>query len=403
MLVRGRREEHAAHGAVLDQVDDVGGVAVQLARRGAAQLRAQAAPGGGAQPPVGARVGRAQQRGGRLAHRVVHDEPVGGLGHERQRAQALVGAAVVVRQHRREQRARGPAGQRGRVERAPRRRVEPVEVRARQLLADRAGGDLAERQVRPVAQRPGGELQAQRVAVRDQVDAARRGRLDAVAPQQRDRVLRRQVVERDAAQQRPVAAPAVGGHGAPGDHHAHVGGQGGHEGPAQPVVEREQQLGAVDAEHDLVAARGERGGGDLERGRPRLARHRGEEGALRAVEGVRVGVHDLRARGPRVGGERAHQCRLSDTRQAVHVRDDGAAGREQLAQQGALGAPARDLTGAVLQQRSKGPGHGATLRARSRAVNAGGRTGRRVASAPWAGRCSTCSSRSRCRSSWPAA
>ena len=227
LLAGGGGEERAPHRLLLDQVQEVGRVARELATGGAAQLGAQAAPGGGAQAPVLLRVGRAQQRRGGLAHGVVDQQPAGGQLHERQLAQAGEGLGRrLVGQHRGEQREGRPARQRRGVQRAPRRLVETVEVDARQLLADRAGGDLLDRQARAVAQRPGRELEAQRVAVGDGVDAPRGLVVDAVAAQQLVGLLGRQVAERDRAQQRPVAAPALERRVAAADHDAHVGRQG---------------------------------------------------------------------------------------------------------------------------------------------------------------------------------
>ena len=350
LLAGGGGEERAPHRLLLDEVQEVGRVARELAAGGAAQLGAQAAPGGRAQAPVLLRIGRPQQRRGRLAHGVVDQQPAGGQLHERQLAQAGEGLGRgLVGQHRGEQREGRPARQRRGVQRAPRRPVETVEVDARQLLADRAGGDLLDRQARAVAQRPGGELEAQRVAVGDGVDAPRGLVVDAVAAQQLVGLLGRQVAERDRAQQRPVAAPALERRVAAADHDPHVGRQGREHHAAEPVVEHRQQLEGVEDQDHALAAGADRRGGLLDGG----AAQRGQELALRGGDDVAVELEHDGAGLARLGREGVQERRLPDAGEAVDVGDDGPVGLEQPPQLGALALATGDRARLLREQGSE--------------------------------------------------
>jgi hypothetical protein len=108
---RHRGEEELAHDRPLDEEQEVGRAAPQLAGRRLAQLAAQTAPRRSAVSPVGGRVGRAQERGGDRVHRVVDDEPVGPEVHERQAPQAVERLPRrVAGKHGLEQRERRAAG-----------------------------------------------------------------------------------------------------------------------------------------------------------------------------------------------------------------------------------------------------------------------------------------------------
>ena len=329
----------------------------------------------------------------------MHDEAVGVELHERQRPQASVrGGGVLAGEHRLEQRERGAAGERGGVERPPGRLVETVEVEAGELLSDGPGGDRLERDARPVAQRPGRELEAQRVAAAEGVDAARRAVVDPVAAQQRDGVLVRQVADREQGQQRAVRAPVGGRRVAPGQHHAHVGGERGDERARDPVVDGQEELVRVDEQDHALAAGAERGGRLLDR----RGAEGGEEGLPGGVDGVRIDQHGLGPRLARIGLEGMQQRRLADAAEAVDMGHDRAAVLEQLAEPRPLALTADDGARSFLQQGSERRGHrpGNVRVARwavtgasttlARAVVRNRRKG--VASLLWAGRCSTSSS-----------
>jgi hypothetical protein len=81
--VAGGGEERLLHGRVLDEVEQVGGVAPQVRRRGRAQLAPQLPPGRDPVGAVGRRIVDPQQRRDDFAHGVVHDETVRSELHER--------------------------------------------------------------------------------------------------------------------------------------------------------------------------------------------------------------------------------------------------------------------------------------------------------------------------------
>ena len=69
-------EERLADGAVLDQVEHVGGVTPEVGGGHCRQLAAELLPCGCPIAPVGDRIEPAQGAGDRLANRVVDQEPV---------------------------------------------------------------------------------------------------------------------------------------------------------------------------------------------------------------------------------------------------------------------------------------------------------------------------------------
>ena len=132
--------KNAAHGRVLDEVEQVGGVAPQVRRRGGAQLAPQLPPG---RDPVGAvsrRIVDPQQRRDDFAHGVVQDQAVRAELHERQRAQQVVGLVRgYIRQQGTEERHGRPAQCAGGVEHGPGRLVEAGKVDPGEFGDD--GGD----------------------------------------------------------------------------------------------------------------------------------------------------------------------------------------------------------------------------------------------------------------------
>ena len=96
------------------------------------------------------------------------EQALGAELDERQRAQAgeQVGG-VLVGEHRLQQRQRGAAHDGRGVECAPGDRLEPVDVQAGELLDHRPDDGVLGRERRAFGERSGGELQRQRVAVRE--------------------------------------------------------------------------------------------------------------------------------------------------------------------------------------------------------------------------------------------
>ena len=180
------REVDLAQGRVLEQVQHVGGVAPQLGGVGVAHLAAQLVPGGGLQPPVGRRVAGAQQGGDRLAHGLLDHQALAPELGERQRPQPLERLwGGLAGQQRGEQRLRRAAGHAGGVERAPRRRVQAVQVQPRQRVDDRRDRGVLEREPGPLGVRGRREQQRERVAVREAVDRGRVAGRYARVPEQR--------------------------------------------------------------------------------------------------------------------------------------------------------------------------------------------------------------------------
>ena len=171
--LRAAREERLADDRVVDQVEHVGRVAPELGGSRLARLGTERAPG---RAPVGAvpvRVRAAQEAGDRVAHGLVDDEPVAPSIDERQVEQAVQRlGAVLLLEHRREQRLRGPPHDRGRLERAPGELVLHVfEVEARELIDDAGHRRVLERELRTLGDAGRGERERERMAAGDPVQA----------------------------------------------------------------------------------------------------------------------------------------------------------------------------------------------------------------------------------------
>ena len=193
--VLGRREERLADGRVLEDVEQVRGVAPHLVGRRPRHLVAELPPGGDPVPPGPVGIRRPEVGGDDLADGVVDHEPVGAQLDERQAAQPLEGVlGRGVREHRGDQRECRPPHDRRGVEGPAGRRVEAGQVELGQLLDD--GGDrrrvVVERRVRRRAPTPraaatagglaraGGSARRRRRATpsrRSSASASSRGRL----------------------------------------------------------------------------------------------------------------------------------------------------------------------------------------------------------------------------------
>ena len=210
--VRFAREERVAHDRILDQVQEIGGIAPQLREAGRPDLRAKLPPRRAATRPVDGRIAGAQRGRDGGAYRLVDEQTVSVVLDERQRRQSLEAFVTGAgRQHRPQQGARCPADDRGGVQRLERLRIVDVgEVAAHELLDDAMRSDFFDVRCRRALEGLSGELQGQRMASRESVDASGVRFRDADATQQLAGFRLVQRPQRDAAKE-----PRPFGRGAP--------------------------------------------------------------------------------------------------------------------------------------------------------------------------------------------
>ena len=375
--VAGGGEERLPHGRVLDEVEQVGGVAPQVRRRGGAQLAPQLPPGRDPVGAVGRRVVDPQQRRDDFAHGVVQDQAVRAELHERQRAQHVVGVVRGdVRQQGAEERHGRPAQRAGGVEHGPGRLAEAGQVDPGEFGDD--GGDrrVGDREVGAGAPGGGGEPQRQRVAVGEADDPGGVGVAESFAAQQRAGVGGGQVRQRHRGQQVPeIPDPGGDGRLAAGQRQPGVVAQARHEFLPQPGVQQPELFVGIENQDHPVAEGAERGGG-LGDGRhrpgpagwsgpqrPDRAAERGEETALGRLDAAAVQADDGGAARSRVLGERGQQRGFPDPGDAVHGHDQRAVTLGQFEEHRPLRLPADHGGGPGGQQCSQGPAHRPSARA----------------------------------------
>ena len=342
-----RREEVLPHRAVLDEVEHVGRVAPQLGAGRRAHLAAQTAPRGGAVGAVRAGIERLEPHRRGLADRVVHDEPVAAELDERQRPQP--GERVAGRlagQLGAEQRQGRPAGDGRRLEDAPRVRIQRVEVRPRDLLDDRPGRGLLERDARAVADRGAGEDEAERMPAHDAVHPARVLTGEAGGAQDRLRAVGREVLEaHDAHEVAVLAQPGVRRRLAAREHDAHVGGQLGDERPPHPRVEhREELVGVHEEQHPPLLAE--------------PVAERRAQALLRRLHLAPVERDHRDALRGGLAGQPAHERGLADPRDPADVRHDGPVAHQGRPQRRLLALAPHDGACTAVQQGLDVRGHG---------------------------------------------
>ena len=293
----------------------------------------------------------------------MHDQAVVSQLDERKCAQALEGVLRrALGQHRREQRERDPANDRGGVERLARRRLEDVEVELGQLVEYRPQCDVLERGGGARTDGGGRELEREWVSAGEPVHALRVRRIEPLPLQEVLGLALGEIPERQAQYERAPARRRVpdrdGGLAACQDE-ARVVAQRGSEEPADPAVEQAQDLVGVDDQHDALAEPRQA------LGRLLGARRRASDGASEGIQESRLGrldraavdLHHRRARVARLAGERLQQRRLADAGDAVHEDDEAAALLERPEQGGLLRGPADDLGRPFLDELANRPAH----------------------------------------------
>ena len=376
--VAGGGEERLPHGRVLDEVEQVGGVAPQVPGRGSPQLAPQLPPGRDPVGAVGRRIVDPQQRRDDFTHGVVQDQAVRPELHERQRAQHVEGIVRgYVRQQRREEGKGRPAQRAGGVEHGPGALVEPGKVDPGEFADDGGDRGVGDRQVRAGAPRGGGQPQGQWVAVGEPGDPGGVGFAESFAAQQRIGVCGRQVRERHRGQHVPEVTDPGGDRRLPaGQRQPGVVAQARHQFLPQPGVQQPELLVGIENQHHPVTEAAERVGGVGDRrhrpgraGRPRPQHpdrpaERGEEAALGGLDAAAVQADDGGAARSRVLGERGQQRGFPDPRDAVHGHDQRAVALGQSEQHRPLRLPADHRGRPGAQQRSQGPAQRLSGRAR---------------------------------------
>ena len=198
-----------------------------------------------------------------VAGEVVREQPLRALLDEAEPAQPREQLAGVVPAERDPEQLLGRhAGVRAGLERRAMAAAGDVGDEPRQQLADdvRRGGELRRRAL-PLGEDVDQQRERERVPVRELEHAVVQVVADARGGEQGARVGRREVAQRQRAQELTPArilAPAAPGRLAPGDHHERVLAQAGDEPLADPRIEAGRGLVGVEQQH-AASGRGERG------------------------------------------------------------------------------------------------------------------------------------------------
>jgi hypothetical protein len=223
----GRKECLPDH-RIVEQVQDVGGVAPQLVDAGIARLDMQLAPGSPLEVAVRVRVHRPELARNRLAHGVVNNQTVASTRGEGQHSHALecvVGRRL--RKHGVQDRVRHATHHRTCLEDPSSQGIGDVgEVKSGERIYHR--GERLDFQIttRICRDRGCGELERKRVAMCKPVDATRGRRVNAHVFEQVERFVVGDALQWQAAEACPVPLPRhqpIGDRRLPAaQHHSHV-------------------------------------------------------------------------------------------------------------------------------------------------------------------------------------
>ncbi len=321
-----RREEGLPDDRVLQDVQQIGGIAPHLVVRGTGDLVAKLPPSRRAIPPGSIRIGRSEQGGDRLANRVVQHEPVVANLDEREHPKPI--ERVLRRRvgkHCREERRSRPTHDRRSIERLPRLRIEDAEVELGEALHDRLDRDGFQADVGSTGDCRSREPKRQRMTARDPIDAVGAVVVDPGFLEDDLGLRPRQVAEREVGEQ-PTQRPRPAGHGrlAPRQHDTDVACKRGQERLAEPRIQQAEQLIRIEDEDHPIAELREPVRGVLRRSQvaARPAFECGQEPPLRRLDGPAVETEHRRPVRPGRDFERMGKRRLADAGDPVDEDDE---------------------------------------------------------------------------------